>query len=123
MNKTGYQIAIFQAGQAGQAGQPGQTGRTGRIEREQLTLDGLAVRTGLHPALIERFVEYGLIEPSELAGAQMLFDVGCVVRVRKIERLRHDLGTNMASVAVILDLLDRVNRLQREVERLRWSAP
>jgi len=107
MNKTGYQIAIYW------------TGQRGRIEREQLTLEGLAARTGLHPTLIERFVEYGLIEPAERTGAQMLFDLDCVVRLRKIERLRHDLGANTAGVAVILDLLDRMRRLQREVERLR----
>lgn len=117
MNKTGYQITIYERGQREQ------TGQTGRIEREQLTLEGLAARTGLHPALIERFVEYGLIEPMQRAGAQMLFDIDCVVRLRKIERLRHDLGTNVASVTVILDLLDRMSWLQREVERLRRLAP
>ncbi|MGE0128565.1 MAG: chaperone modulator CbpM [Blastocatellales bacterium] len=100
MDGIGYQIAIC------------------RIEREQLTLDGLAERTGLHPNLIERFVECGLIEPAQLAGAQMLFDVDCIVRLRKIERLRRDLGANMAGTAVILDLLDRMITLQRENERL-----
>jgi chaperone modulatory protein CbpM len=93
-----------------------------RIEREQMTLDGLAARTGLHPTLIELFVEYGLIEPAEREGAHMLFDVGCVARVRKIERLRRDLGANLASVAMILDLLDRMSRLEQEIERLRRMA-
>ncbi|MGH9938686.1 MAG: chaperone modulator CbpM [Blastocatellia bacterium] len=111
MNKTGYQIAIYW------------TGQRGRIEQEQLTLEGLAARTGLHPTLIERFVEYGLIEPAQRAGSQMLFDLDCVVRLRKIERLRRDLGINLPSVAVILDLLDRMNRLEQEVERLRGLAP
>ena len=31
-----------------------------RIEPEQLTLEGLAACAGVHPALIEYFVEYGL---------------------------------------------------------------
>lgn len=114
MNRTMSQIIVYQFGQFGQFGQ---------IEREQTTLDGLAARTGLHPTLIEQFVEYGLIEPAERAGAQMLFDMDCVARVRKIERLRHDLGANLASIAVILDLLDRISRLEQEVERLRRFAP
>ena len=52
----------------------------------------------------------------------MLFDVDCVARVSKIERLRRHLGANLASVGVILDLLDRMNRLEQEIERLRRIA-
>lgn len=90
-----------------------------RLERESVTLEALAAHCGLHPALVERFVEYGLIEPLERAGRQMSFDTACLARVRLIERLRQDLGANLAGVAVILDLLDRLTALQREVERLR----
>lgn len=89
-----------------------------RSEGEQLTLDALAVSTGLHPGLIERFVEYGLLAP-ECASPQQLFSASCIARLRTIERLRRDLGANLAGVAIILDLLDRMNALQREVERLR----
>jgi chaperone modulatory protein CbpM len=113
MNGTRSQITIYRFGQLGQIE---------RIEDERVTLDGLAARTGLHPTLIERFVEYGLIEPVERAGAHMLFDLDCVARVRKIERLRRHLGTNLASVAVILDLLDRLSKLEQEIERLRNIA-
>ena len=110
MNGTMRQITVYRSGQFGQIE---------RIEGELVTLDGLAARAGLHPTLIERFVEYGLIEPVERAGAHMLFDLDCVARVRKIERLRRHLGTNLASVAVILDLLDRLSKLEQEIERLR----
>ena len=110
MNETLRQITVYQFG------------LIERTEREQVTLDGLAARTGLHPILIERFVEYGLIEPTERAGPHMLFDVDCVARVRKIERLRRHLGANLASVAVILDLLDRMSGLEKEIERLRSFA-
>lgn len=103
MDGTGYQIVIH---------------KIARVEREQLTLDELAARAGLHPNLIEQFVEYGLIEPARRAGARMLFDVDCIGRLRKIERLRRDLGANLAGAAVILDLLDRMIALQRENERL-----
>jgi MerR family transcriptional regulator/heat shock protein HspR len=90
-----------------------------RVEPEQLTLEGLAAGAGMHPALIEYFVEYGLIEPRVRRGTQRLFDTACIARLRMIERLRHDLGANLAGIAVILDLLDRLNMLQREVEQWR----
>jgi DNA-binding transcriptional MerR regulator len=91
----------------------------GRIEPEQLTLEGLAACAGVHPALIEYFVEYGLIEPMAHTGGQWLFDTACLARLRMIERLRRDLGANLAGIAVILDLLDRLTTLQREVEQWR----
>jgi hypothetical protein len=46
----------------------------GRIEPEQWTLEGLAACAGVHPARIEYFVEYGLIEPRARTGTQWLFD-------------------------------------------------
>jgi DNA-binding transcriptional MerR regulator len=90
-----------------------------RTEHEQLTLNGLATCTGVHPALIEYFVEYGLLDPSARMGTQLLFDPACIARLRMIERLRRDLGANLAGIAVILDLLERLTSLQREVEQWR----
>ena len=90
-----------------------------RVAGEYVTLDALAARTGLHPALVECFVAFGLIEPVERVGAQRLFDLGCVARLRTIMRLRRDLGANVPSVAVILELLDRLVALQRENAWLR----
>jgi chaperone modulatory protein CbpM len=90
-----------------------------RGERELVTLEALAASAGLHPALVESIVEFGLIEPAERVGAQLLFDSGCVGRLRTIMRLRHDLGANLPGVAVILDMLDRLAALQRENMRLR----
>jgi MerR family transcriptional regulator/heat shock protein HspR len=91
----------------------------GRIEPEQLTLESLAVCAGVHPARIEYFVEYGLLEPIARTGTQWLFDTACLARLRMIERLRRDLGANLAGIVVILDLLDRLTTLQREVEQWR----
>jgi DNA-binding transcriptional MerR regulator len=88
-------------------------------EPEQLTLNGLATCTGVHPSLIEYFVDYGLLEPSACTGTQLFFDAACIARLRMIERLRRDLGANLAGIAVILDLLDRLTTLQREVEQWR----
>ena len=90
-----------------------------RSAPEQLTLEDLAVSAGVHPALIAYFVEYGLLEPIARTGTQLFFDTACIARLRMIERLRRDLGANLAGIAVILDLLDRLTSLQREVEQWR----
>jgi DNA-binding transcriptional MerR regulator len=93
-----------------------------RIEPEQLTLESLAACAGVHPTLITYFVEYGLLEPSVRTGTQCLYDTACIARLRIIERLRRDLGANLPGIAVILDLLDRLTVLQREVEQWRRKA-
>ena len=90
-----------------------------RSERELMTLDALAASTGLHPALIECFVDFGLLEPVERTGAQMLFNVDCITRLHSIVRLRRDVGANLPGIAMILDLRDRLAALQRENDWLR----
>jgi len=94
----------------------------GRLEPEQFTLEGLAARVGVYPALLESFMAYGLIEPIERVGTQVLLGVDSMERLRVIERLRCDLGVNLAGIAVILDLLDRLTALQREVAQWRERA-
>ena len=90
-----------------------------RDECRQLTLDAVASGAGLHPAMVERFVELGLIEPIEWAGTAVFFDPSAVPRLRLIVRLRDSLGINVAGIAVTLDLLDKVLALKRENETLR----
>ena len=89
-------------------------------EPEPWTLERLAARTGVPPERMQQYVDYGLMEPLPHAGAQPLFDAAGVARLQRIERLRRDLGINLAGIAVILDLLDRLTALQREV--VYWRA-
>ena len=84
--------------------------------RELLTLTDLAVKGGVHPDVLISFVEYGLLEPVERLGSELYFGVEDVSRLRMIQRLRADMGVNLAGVAVILDLTDKLRRLQGELE-------
>ena len=86
-----------------------------------LTIEELARATGLHPQLIQSFVEFGLVEPAATGegDASIRFAPAAVDRLRRIARLRHDLGVNLAGVAVILEMRDRMEELLREVEHLR----
>jgi DNA-binding transcriptional MerR regulator len=87
-----------------------------RSADRQLTVEALAERAGMHPAMVERFVACGLLEPSAREGARLFFDAAAVPRLRTIRRLRENLGINVAGVAVILDLLEKLQALQRENE-------
>ena len=85
---------------------------------QRLTLEDLALHAAMHPALVERFVEFGLVTPMRQEGAN-LFDPSAVSRLRTIGRLRRTLGINLAGISVILDLVDKIRALQRENENLR----
>ncbi len=86
-----------------------------RDERSQLTLDEVARHAGMHPGFVEGLVEFGLMRPDESG----FFSPSDVTRLRSIARLRESLGINLAGIAVILDLLEKLHAVQRENERLR----
>ena len=90
-----------------------------RAPGERLTLEAAAARVGLHPVLVERFVEFGLVEPAERTGVEIRLDAASLPRLVAISRLRRDLGVNLHGVAVILDLVDRLAALERELMWLR----
>jgi DNA-binding transcriptional MerR regulator len=87
-------------------------------ERRELTVDALARSANMHPAVIERMVEFGLIVPSGSQAANLLFDPSVLMRLRVANRLRESLGVNLAGISVILDLLDRMRVLQRDNDRM-----
>jgi hypothetical protein len=79
---------------------------------ELLTAEVVAARCELHPDLVIRFVEVGIIEPC----GPGLFAPEATLRVQRAVRLRRDLGINTNGVLVVLDLLERIDALE---ERLR----
>lgn len=90
-----------------------------RDERRPIDLDAVAKQAGLHPALVARYAEAGLIEPVAWEGTNLMFDPSVIPRLRVIERLRSDLCINLSGVAVILDMVERLRALQSENDLLR----
>jgi DNA-binding transcriptional MerR regulator len=90
-----------------------------RTEHSRLNLHDLADAAGVHPELVEQFIEYGLLEPMASEAPDPLFAISAIERLRRIMRLRRDLGVNLPGVAVILDMRERMEQLQKELERLR----
>lgn len=88
-------------------------------EEEELTLEMLASCVRVHPEWIRHLVDFGLLTPTRIRGRHMLFEAATVMRLRRILRLQRHLGVNLAGVAIILELHDRLSSLQRELEELR----
>jgi chaperone modulatory protein CbpM len=81
-----------------------------RIE-VRLTYDELALAAGVRPAVLARLIRLGVIEP-ERPDADA-FPVSTLARLRRMLRLQAQLGVNFTGAAIILDLLDRLQRLER----------
>lgn len=100
----------------------------GRPLDELLDLEALAHAAGLPARTVVRFVVLGLIDPVDPVGEHdtesvswsartARFRPDALARIARIQRLRRHLSVNLAGVGVVLELLERVEELERELER------
>ena len=82
---------------------------------EPLTLDVVAETVGAKRSVVVRLAQQGLIETVEAGADEPLVPRRMVVQLRRMQRLRRDLGVNFAGAAIILDLVGRIEQLNREV--------
>jgi hypothetical protein len=82
---------------------------------EPLSCEVVAETLGARRSLIVRLARQGLIETIESGSDEPLLPRRAVVQLRRMQRLRRDLGVNFAGAAVILDLVGRVEQLNREL--------
>ena len=75
----------------------------------RITIRIAARRVGLSPRTVRRYVRRGLV-------SQVLTEAD-LARLRRIRRLT-DLGINLAGVEAILQMRDRIEALQKQVEVL-----
>ena len=87
-------------------------------EERELTLHQLCRICALQAESIVAMVGEGILEPEGDGPASWRFSGRSVIHVRTVVRLERDLGVNLAGAAVVLDLLERLNRLRSEVEML-----
>lgn len=75
----------------------------------------------VHPQTLRLYERQGLVCPKRRGHIRMFSDAD-IERIRQILRLKQDLGVNLAGIDVILNLLDRIDELQQEIERIRATA-
>ena len=79
----------------------------------QLSLEQLAEAAGLSAVDLGRLVHLGLIEP-DVPGTRK-FTADAAARLRRMLRLHRDLGVNLTGAAIIVDLVERVERLEAKL--------
>ncbi len=89
------------------------------IEDEtRLTLRQLCDACAVRAEYIIELVDEGFIEPSGLEKSHWCFSGVSIRRVQKAKRLQHDLGINLAGVALALDLIDEIEFLRARLNRM-----
>lgn len=81
-----------------------------------LAIDQFALACQVEPSFIESLVEEGLMQPQQ-SESGWRFGGDELARVRRIRRLQHDFQANLQSVAVMLDLMDEIERLNAALRR------
>jgi hypothetical protein len=82
---------------------------------EPVTCEFVAESLGTRRSLIIRLAERGLIDTVNTEEGEPLLRRRVVIQLRRMQRLRRDLGVNFAGAAVILDLVNRIEQLNREL--------
>jgi hypothetical protein len=79
-----------------------------------LTVDAFSEATGLHPDLVKRLVALGALDARRTAAGELRLPPSQLVAAARIQRLRAGFGLNYAAVALVMDLLDQIERLRGE---------
>ncbi len=88
----------------------------GRPDGFDFTLTELSATLGADHATIVELTEYGVLEPVGEHPSDWRFGAGDLRRCRIALRLLEDLGVNAAGAALALDLMARIDALERRTD-------
>ncbi|SFO35031.1 MULTISPECIES: chaperone modulator CbpM [Actinomadura] len=81
----------------------------------RMDLDAFADAAGIHPELARRLVRLGLLDPERDPSGRLWFPPAQVAAYARLERLRTGLCLNYAALGLVVELLDRIAELEREL--------
>ncbi|MCK5395964.1 MAG: MerR family transcriptional regulator [Gammaproteobacteria bacterium] len=87
-------------------------------DEPRLTLRQLCDACAVRAEYIIELVDEGFIEPSGVERSHWCFSGISIKRVQRAKRLQHDLGLNLAGVALAIDLIDEIESLRGRLNRM-----
>ena len=85
---------------------------------EKLSLEQLSDAINAEINFITQLVEQELLEPHGEQPEEWQFDIICYRRAKRAYSFHRDLDVNMAGIALALDLLDKIERLESELNKV-----
>ena len=81
----------------------------------------VAEMLSIHPQTLRLYEREGFVKPSRTVGNTRLYSRNDVEQIRIILRLTRDMGVNLAGVDIVLNMIERVEALQLELNAV-WKA-
>ena len=92
------------------------------VDEPVFLISAAAELCGMHAQTLRQYDRLGLVVPRRRPGGGRRYSLRDVATLREIQRLSQEEGINLAGIARILALSERVEWLEFEVDRLRHRA-
>jgi len=79
-------------------------------------ISAVSEKYGIHPQTLRLYEREGLLRPSRSDGNTRLYTDEDLVRLEVILSLTRDLGVNLAGVEIILNMREKMEEMQRQME-------
>ena len=76
----------------------------------------VAEKYGIHPQTLRLYEREGLLKPSRTEGNTRLYTEQDLERLEFILSLARDLGVNISGMAIILEMRERMEEMQRQMQ-------
>jgi len=87
-------------------------------DETRLSLRQLCDACAVRAEYVIELVDEGFIEPSGVERSHWCFNGISIKRVQTAKRLQHDLGVNLAGVALAVELIDEIENLRARLNRM-----
>ncbi|PYX97652.1 MAG: MerR family transcriptional regulator [Acidobacteria bacterium] len=96
---------------------------TKRKSKGAYMISAVAEMYGIHPQTLRLYEREGLLKPSRTEGNTRLYTDEDLQRLEFILSLARDLGVNISGIAIILQMRERMEEMQRQIQEGRSSLP
>jgi MerR family transcriptional regulator/heat shock protein HspR len=91
-------------------------------ERGVFMISVAAELAHMHPQTLRMYEARGLIEPQRSPRNTRLYSQRDVERLRRIQQMTSEQGLNLAGVETVLEMEERVEKMEAELDRVRRRA-
>jgi MerR family transcriptional regulator/heat shock protein HspR len=89
---------------------------TKRKSKGAYMISSVAEMYGIHPQTLRLYEREGLLKPARTEGNTRLYTDEDLERLEFILSLARDLGVNIAGMAIILQMRERMEEMQRQIQ-------
>ena len=89
---------------------------TKRRSKGAYMISGVAEMYGIHPQTLRLYEREGLLKPSRTEGNTRLYTDEDLLRLEFILSLARDWGVNISGIAIILQMRERMEQMQLEMQ-------